>query len=126
MGDAEKCVAFDNIQVSCTAGVCKNISEVYKCEFQNRLTDIENDWANGYCHCNFCSDPSASYPGECPETTSKCNRERPFNFYGNETVKQFCEHVPCATCQAVNSIFHPFFSLHLICIWFIFGQYDIL
>jgi hypothetical protein len=33
-GDAERCVTFDNIQVQCVTGVCKNISEVYKCDFK--------------------------------------------------------------------------------------------
>lgn len=70
--------------------------------FQNRLTDITEDWNDsGYCHCNNCKDSPDSYQGECPEPISKCNRERPFDFYGNETVKAFCENVNCADCLSV-------------------------
>ena len=34
VGHAEECVKFDGVQVQCTSGTCKNISEVYKCEFK--------------------------------------------------------------------------------------------
>ena len=34
VGQAETCVKFDDIQVTCTSGVCRNISEVYKCNFR--------------------------------------------------------------------------------------------
>ena len=73
---------------------------------QNRLDDIINDWeetvGKGYCHCQYCKNESVSYPGECPEYMSKCNRERPFDFYGNETVREFCKNVECASCKAVS------------------------
>ena len=29
-----QCETFDDIQVECTSGICKNISQAYKCEFQ--------------------------------------------------------------------------------------------
>lgn len=100
-GDAERCVAFDNDEISCLAGICKNISEVYSCTFKNKLDDIRQDWGNGYCHCNNCDNATVPYLGSCPEPISKCNRERPYDFYGNETVRQFCQHVHCASCKAI-------------------------
>lgn len=105
-GDKDICLGFDNLQVQCTSGICKNYSSVYQCEFSNRLTDIENDWSDngwdrGYCHCRNCKDESVAYPGNCPETISKCNRERPYDYYDNATVREYCEHVPCATCKKI-------------------------
>ena len=29
-----QCETFDDMQVECTSGICKNISQAYKCEFQ--------------------------------------------------------------------------------------------
>ena len=29
-----QCETFDDIQVECTSGICKNISQAYKCEFK--------------------------------------------------------------------------------------------
>ena len=44
--------------------------------FQDRLTDIQEDWeetvGKGFCHCQQCTNEDVSYPGECPELTSKC------------------------------------------------------
>jgi len=110
VGHAEECVKFDGVQVQCTSGTCKNISEVYKCEFKDRLTDIENDWSKtegkGYCHCKQCTDESVSYPGECPELTSKCIRDMKNwkwneNGYENKTEADICSALPCATCKSI-------------------------
>ena len=40
VGHAEECVKFDNVQVQCTTGVCRNISEVYKCEYKVSLSTL--------------------------------------------------------------------------------------
>jgi len=110
VGHAEECVKFDNVQVQCTSGECKNISEVYKCEFKDRLQDIREDWSEtvgkGFCHCQQCTDDSVAYPGECPELTSKCIREMDKwkhneGGYQNETEKEICLKEPCATCKSI-------------------------
>ncbi len=33
VGKKETCVQFNDIQISCLSGICKNVSEVYKCDF---------------------------------------------------------------------------------------------
>ena len=33
-GNAEQCIAFDNVQIQCISGICQNISEAYQCVFQ--------------------------------------------------------------------------------------------
>ena len=33
-GDKEICSVFDNIQVSCMSGMCRNVSSVYQCTFK--------------------------------------------------------------------------------------------
>jgi hypothetical protein len=35
-----QCEKFDDIQVECTSGICKNISQAYKCEFQVKHLNI--------------------------------------------------------------------------------------
>jgi len=109
-GDAEICVSFDNIQVQCVTGVCKNISEVYKCDFHDRLTDIQEDWeetvGKGFCHCQQCTNEDVSYPGECPELTSKCIKEMKNwkwheDGYENKTEADICSAQPCATCKSI-------------------------
>jgi len=118
VGHAEECVKFDNVQVQCTSGVCKNISEVYKCTFKDRLTDIQEDWSEnaqknwgddegrGFCHCRACTDDSVTYPGECPDLNSNCIKSMSkwkFNKdgYQNETEKEICQEKPCATCKMI-------------------------
>ena len=36
-----KCEHFDNVQVECISGECKDISEVYKCEFEVKSKVVE-------------------------------------------------------------------------------------
>ena len=33
-GHKQICVEFDNIQISCMAGICRNVSAVYQCTFE--------------------------------------------------------------------------------------------
>ena len=46
-----------------------------------------------------------AYPGECPELTSSCIRDRPANGYQNETEKEICSKTPCASCKSVSLSF---------------------
>ena len=103
----------DSKMTTCRSSIRQGQKTAYVKTFfyflQNRLDDIINDWeetvGKGYCHCQYCKNESVSYPGECPEYMSKCNRERPFDFYGNETVREFCKNVECASCKAVSLLF---------------------
>ena len=36
-GDKDTCLGFDDLQVQCTSGICKNYSSVYQCEFNVSL-----------------------------------------------------------------------------------------
>ena len=51
-----ECMNFDNdVIVSCIAGVCKNVSAIYDCQYKSSLQDLKNaDDGNGYCSCNQC------------------------------------------------------------------------
>jgi hypothetical protein len=33
VGSKEICVEFDDMEISCMSGICKNVSAVYKCDF---------------------------------------------------------------------------------------------
>lgn len=51
-----RCDNLDNVILACQAGVCKNVSQIYDCQFRSRLDDIkeENDGL-GRCFCSQCS-----------------------------------------------------------------------
>ena len=56
-GNREVCMGFNNIIISCEGGVCKNISKIWKCDFENRLSDLldyrlKNH--DGWCNCKRC------------------------------------------------------------------------
>ena len=98
------CKDFDNIQISCMAGICKNISSVYQCTFDNILNDIENEWSDdGFCHCQNCYNESVTFSGTCNKTVSICNNG------GRRDNRELCENIPdipeysneCASCRAI-------------------------
>ena len=43
VGHKEICSVFDNIQISCMSGMCRNVSAVYQCTFKvNFFLSISN------------------------------------------------------------------------------------
>jgi len=103
-GSKDRCSRFNDIQVLCESGVCRNYSAVYKCDFQDVLDEIQEDWNDqGYCYCQKCSklgipqhlgfDPD----GGCPDFNRQCIQWYP-NF-PNSTMQRHCnESVPCSSC----------------------------
>ena len=74
-GDKEICKNFNNIQLSCVAGLCKNISSVYDCNYKSKLQDIKDKHNGaGECYCEICDSESSEifYGGTCPEKTKTC------------------------------------------------------
>jgi len=119
-GNAEQCIAFDNVQIQCISGICQNISEAYKCDFQDKLTDIKKEWKEkrgkgkhgDYCDCPGCTEEGSGvvYPDNCPDLTDKCkSTENLWRWnkggYQNKTEYEICMtepwKQPCVTCKEI-------------------------
>ena len=56
---------FNNL-ISCEAGVCKNISHVWKCSYKDHLSDLLEDYGSakqlkGWCNCRRCPESNTRY-----------------------------------------------------------------
>lgn len=112
VGDKDICVEFDDIQISCLSGICKNVSAIYSCTYNDRLRDIEGAWkGKGYCSCNKCNGTGDAYHGECPEPVAVCNRLRG-DYNNNATLIKMCANVPCADCKSICSQRGECFDMH--------------
>ena len=54
-GAKQTCLDFDDVVVMCEAGVCKNVSQVYDCQYESTMEAIlgGNDGL-GECFCSLC------------------------------------------------------------------------
>ena len=63
-GHREVCMEFNDL-ISCEAGVCKNMSQIWDCNFKDKLTSLEQDYTvdgkvlEGWCNCNRCPESNA-------------------------------------------------------------------
>ena len=42
-GVKDVCVTFDQMIISCMSGICKNVSEVYDCNYKSKLDDLYDE-----------------------------------------------------------------------------------
>ncbi len=46
---------MDGDLIYCESGICKNISQVYACDYKSKLQDItEENGGRGKCNCALC------------------------------------------------------------------------
>ena len=62
------CITFDQMIISCMSGICKNVSEVYDCNYKSKLDDL--------------------YDEQGGRGSARINRENVFNFV-NGTISDF-------------------------------------
>lgn len=118
VGAKNDCVSFDNVQISCESGICKNVSSVYSCNFESKLEDIKGTnkkkqgTTDGYCNCNKCEGvvSKKAYPGECPEQNKQCVQMYPD--YPNDTIAKICSDVPCSDCWSICHKRGECFDMH--------------
>uniref|UniRef100_A0A0K2TXH1 Uncharacterized protein n=1 Tax=Lepeophtheirus salmonis TaxID=72036 RepID=A0A0K2TXH1_LEPSM len=103
-GDKNRCIRFHNIQIACEAGICRNISSVYKSKFQSMLLDLEakqpdsKSNKHGVCDCTLCPEElNRPYGNSCPSDVTNC-LETPNK---NETYKAYCDQLGCSTCKQI-------------------------
>jgi hypothetical protein len=85
-GDKDICASFDAVQISCTTGVCRNISAVYKCSFMSVLDDISAE-DNGAC---------IKCPKKKIDNEAYCQTINADDSKWNETISSRC--APCSGC----------------------------
>nr|XP_040567981.1 uncharacterized protein LOC121117603 [Lepeophtheirus salmonis] len=95
-GDKNRCIRFNNIQISCEAGICKNITAVYK---------------YGVCNCNRCDmdvslsphitpkAPITSLIEHCPLDIINCTSVP--DSLKNESQRLACSDVKCSSCKQI-------------------------
>lgn len=101
-GHRETCMEFNNL-ISCEAGVCKNISHVWKCSYQDPLSDLLEDYGSakqlkGWCNCRLCPESNTSLPDSCPKETEYCFLEGANPATYDEKRKELCKNPSCQGC----------------------------
>jgi len=79
-GERERCFRFDDL-ISCEAGYCKNVSEIYDCSFTDSLEELlkphgSQGQLDGYCNCNRCTQSNTTLVSQgeltCLKSTEYC------------------------------------------------------
>ena len=88
----DDCIALESRQLSCSDGVCQDISLIYDCSYDSFLGDIEEEEdGDGHCGCSACKTggTGAAYEGVCPSEVRKCALEE------NDDEEEDCECFNC-------------------------------
>lgn len=105
-GEREICTGFNSL-ISCKAGLCKNVSKIWDCEYKDKLTELTKRFGSkkerdGYCNCNRCpGDNTTGIGSECPKSTEYCFLEsaRPDTY--DEKMEELCSSPGCQTCKGI-------------------------
>ena len=98
---------FSNL-ISCEAGVCKNISQIWNCQFENKLDLLKKNYGprqeyKGWCNCQRCpkSNRTEDLTDSCPKETEFCFREDARPDLYDEKRQDLCKAPTCKTCDDI-------------------------
>jgi len=106
-GQREVCMGLNSL-ISCEAGLCKNISRIWDCEYKDSFTSLEKRFGSkgerdGYCNCNRCPEDNTTGIGEkCEKSTEYCFLEtgQPDSI-NDEKWAELCKDAGCQTCRGI-------------------------
>ncbi|TRY73043.1 hypothetical protein TCAL_03339 [Tigriopus californicus] len=93
----KRCAHYDEVVLSCEAGICKNISAIYQCSYQSKLDDIKKAQnGDGECSCVKCRQPNGGrYLGKCHPLIEYCLSDEGRQ---NGTSAAVCQEKGCFNC----------------------------